>query len=37
MEFTPKNLIYSDFIFNPNIIVNGEIVGAWKRTFKKER
>jgi len=25
----------SDFIFNPNIIVNGKIVGAWKRTFKE--
>jgi hypothetical protein len=25
----------NDFIFKPNIIVNGQIVGAWKRIIKK--
>jgi hypothetical protein len=24
----------NEFIFKPTIIVNGEIVGTWKRTFK---
>ena len=24
----------NEFIFNPTIIVNGEVVGTWKRTFK---
>ena len=24
----------NEFIFNPTIILNGEIVGTWKRTFK---
>ena len=25
----------NDFIFNSNIIIDGEIVGAWKRTFRE--
>ena len=27
----------NEFIFNPTIIVNGEIVGTWKRTFNADK
>ena len=27
----------NEFIFNPTIILNGEIVGTWKRTFKENK
>jgi len=30
-----KEFNINDFIFNSNIILNGEIVGAWKRIFKE--
>jgi hypothetical protein len=32
---TNNKMESNDFIFNPTIIVNGEIVGTWKRTFKE--
>jgi hypothetical protein len=32
--FFNNKMELNEFIFNPTIIVNGEIVGTWKRTFK---
>ncbi len=31
-----KDIITTNGIFNPSILVNGKVVGSWKRSFKKD-